>query len=502
MQSRLEYLSLLEQKAAIKADLPHLYGLPWYDWQQNAFESKNKNVFTVAANQIGKSTGLIRKCIHRATAIDEWPELWPTIPTQFWYFYPSMDMADVEFNEKWVKEFLPRGETGKSHPVYGWSSKRDKGKIAKLSFNSGVSVYFKSYEQRLSNLQASSVYNIFLDEECPVEYWDELNSRRSAAAVRGYVDMGFTATLGQEMWRQTMEPEAGELELFPDADKYHVSLYDCLFYADGSPGPWTKDMIEERKRNCKSEAEILRRIMGRFVIDENLKYNGFSRSRNYVEGHKLPKGWTIWTGVDIGGGGKSHPAGIIFVAVNPKFTAGRVFKGWRGDLVETTAADILSKYRQMKQGLRPVGSFYDWQSKDFGILSRQAGEPFRPADKSQALGEDLLNTLFKNSMLKIYKDPELHKLVIELEALKRDTAKRAAKDDLIDALRFAISQVPWDFTDLEKYVEPKKKDPYEHMDERERMRRGITDDIEGLDLFTEECEVENEAYEYLGYEDY
>lgn len=491
-----ERILLLERQAQLEADLPHLYGWPWYEWAWRYFTSTNRYNFLCAANQCSKSSTQIRKCIHWATETTLWPKLWKRKPTQFWYLYPSLEVCTAEWFEKWVKEFMPKGEM-KDDPKYGWTAEFKQKKIHAVHFNSGVTVYFRSYEQAVSNLQTSSVFAIFCDEELPVELYSELNARISAASIRGYWHMCFTATLGQEMWRLCMEERGTKHETFKNALKIQVSLYDCKVYMDGSEGPWTDEMIQETIDACSTDAEVQRRVFGKFVIDTDKQYPSFSRKENLVEEHKLPKSWLIYTGVDIGsGGGSGHPAGIIFVGVKPDFTAGRVFLGWRGDKIATTAGDILDHYMILKAAMKPVGEFYDHQSRDFYAIAqgRRPAVPFQKAEKGQETGRVLLNTLFKNGMLKIYETPELMKLVLELEGLKNDVNKSHAKDDLIDALRFAVAKVPWDFSAA---VKKKKGRPEaEPKTEREKAWAEQKEKKGGIDLIEAEIDLANEVFDY------
>ncbi len=493
---KLEYVRALERKLYLKENLPHLHGWKWYPWAWEFFKSENRMNFLCAANQISKSSTQIRKCIDWATNPDEWSR-WPTPPRQFWYFYPTMDVATIEWRTKWVKEFMPKAEF-KDHAQYGWDEELGTGKkIKAIHFKSGVSVYFKSYEMDASALQTASVHAMFCDEELPVHLYDELLLRMASASVQGHFHMVFTATIGQEFWREVIE-EKGQAEKLATAFKRQVSMYDCLEYMDGTPSSWTKQLIDDVKARCKSEAEILRRVYGRFVLDADLKYEGFSRTRNVKPDHKLPPNWLVYSGVDIGSGGsKSHPAAIVFVGVKPDFTEGRVFLGWRGDGVETTAADILQKYRILRGPMKPVLQSYDWAAKDFFTIASRIGESFQPAEKSTEIGEQTLNSLFKNGMLSIYESYELMKLVNELMSLKRSTHKQHAKDDMVDALRYAVAKVPWDFSYIagRGKVAPQKP---EEMEPRMRHYKGLDleKDDDGLDFIVQELEEANDYYDF------
>ena len=118
---------LTERKNRLQRELPHLYGWKWYSWARSFFESQNPMTLLCAANQISKSTTQIRKHVHWATSKMDWSTWWKTPPRQFWYLYPSADVATAEFQTKWVPDIMPKKgqfipEKGKEqciHPIYG-----------------------------------------------------------------------------------------------------------------------------------------------------------------------------------------------------------------------------------------------------------------------------------------------------------------------------------------------------------------------------------------------
>ncbi len=444
----MQNIDLLRQVEDLHQSLPHLYGPKLYVWARDFFESRNHTNLLCAGNQLSKSSTQIRKCIHWATEKPLWPELWPArtsiglAPSTFFYLYPSQQIADVEFKEKWVKEWLPRGRM-KHDPKYGWEEVRSKEGIESISFKSGVTIYFRFYTQKVANLQASSVYALFADEEMPEEFYDELKMRVSA--TNGYFHMVFTATMGLDLWYKAMEKIGRPDEFLPRAHKQVVSAYDCLFYEDGTPSPWTPERIEERKRDCKSEQEVKKRIYGRFVKDSELKYPSFN-DKNEITGWVLPKDWLLYSAVDHGNGGeKNHPAAFLFLAVSQDFKKGVAFKGWRGDGEVTASIDVLDRYLLERGDMQMTDQSYDYKDKDFAILASRRGEGFRPANKSHAEGEKILNSLFRQKMLLICTDdPAMGLLTDELRNLPKDGDKRKLKDDLADCLRYAAMSVPWD----------------------------------------------------------
>lgn len=464
--------------------LPHLYGWKWYSWAKAFYESRAKINVLTAPNQVSKSSTMIRKSIHWSTAKKLWPELWATTPRVFWYCYPSADVATIEVKKKWVPEFLPRGRFI-NHPEFGYELEFNKGSIEAIHYKTGVSTYFKFYSQRAVNLQTGTVWAWWVDEEPPVNLVNELMMRLSATA--GYAHFGFTNTenMQQQFFYDVIE-EKGPRERWPDAFKIQISKYDCLTYADGSPTPWTIERIKKEEEDCTTENEKLRRVHGRYVVDQSiLKYGAYDPSRHFVDPKPVPEDWKIYAGVDIGSGGDSnHPAAITFVAVRPDYQKAYVFKGWRGDGITTTSEDVLKKYRELRGSMVVTMAFYDWHAVDFGTIASRVSEPFFKAEKSHEIGEGALKTLFSSNMIEIFDDEagELGKLSHELRSLKKDTPKQSAKDDFIDSFRYAISKIPWDWSasveDLEVLKQAIAKSRPET--EAERQAREIKERREGF----------------------
>ena len=500
MADRIAELEALQQMARLKDGLPHLYGLKMYPWQEEFFNTWDKTMLLTAANQIGKSSIQIRKYIDFCTRPDLWRKLFPAkfavdpnAKPFMWYLYPNQDTVMQEFDEKWEKEFMPRGEF-KNHPIYGWR-KVIKNKVLKaIQFNSGAAIYFKTYSQDVMDLQAGTCWVIGCDEELPENLYSELTARLFASD--GFFSMVFTATLGQDFWRRAMEPTKTEREELKGAWKRQVSVYDCKFYTDGTASHWTDERIERNINKCKSRAEVLRRIFGKFVKDDNVMYHCFSRDRHYVpyptmngrEFKGVPKGWEVYSGVDIGGGGDSHPASFTFISVNKERTKVRVFKGKRLDGIgNTTALDVLMHYQGVRDGMKikPVSQAYDWQSKDFKTLADRAGESFLPANKDRESGVDIINSLFKYNILKIYSCDEHDKLVEELEGLSGKTAKANAKDDFIDSMRYAIMSAPIDWAKIIEQIEAGKL----HVTDGDETRKVIGEREERADWWKEHKET-------------
>lgn len=463
-----EKLQLKELELKLRQGLPFLHGFKHYQWSQEFLHERNKLCLLCAANQIGKSTAQIRKVLYIATNTESWGELWPDQDPQFdpkaspargptiFYFYPTATQATVEFQEKWEPLYLPRGEY-KDHPVYGWRSEMKNKEIFAIYFNSGATIYFKSYKQGLVALQTATIHYLALDEECPEDLWSELSMR--VAATKGFISMAFTATLGQEMWRQALEPGTGETEKFPGAWKKQISMYECQTFTDGTPSRWTNERIDEVISLCRNTSEVQRRVFGKFIKDSGLLYPQFDPKRHVKPNHPTPKGWNWYQAVDIGSGetsdeGSGHPSGIVLMAVRADCQVGRVVDVIRTDGQRTTAGDVINLAdKQIEEfGVKPMARIYDWGSAEFAIIASRNGGGWEPAEKGHDYGEKIVNTLFKHDMLAIYQRGENGKLVGELCSVSGDTVKRKRKDDVVDPLRYICAKVPWDWTVIKNFV--------------------------------------------------
>ncbi len=468
-------LNLLQRQKELEFQLPHVYGSKFYLWQRGYIDSEKRVNLICSANQIGKSSIAIRRVIRNATDKEIQKKLYKREPKMFWYFYPDSATLDREFKTKWEAEWLPRGAM-KEHPVYGWHTKKDKGIVSQLHFNTGVSIYFQFYTKSVSNLQAGTVDDITVDEELPMDLYSEIMFR--LAASDGIFNMVCTPTLNQLYWKQAMETE----DVLPMALKLNVSMYDCLVYEDGSPSTvWTKEKIREVELKCKSETEVQRRVHGKFVTEEGRTFFAFEPTKNFCEPRPLTN-CHIYASVDYGSGGDGgHPAAIVFIAVEPDYTKGYIFKAWRGDGITTTAGDVLEQYKKMSKGLRVTLAWYDPAAKDFGVLAERSGVNFLKADKSRDAGEDILNTLFRNQMLFLFsRDGEIEKLAGELMGMMQNVVLRSKRgDDLADATRYGVIGIPWNFEsvallqmDASVEVVDRQMTEEELLAEQIRLRRG------------------------------
>jgi hypothetical protein len=224
-------LILLKQKrdklkaiTEIKEGLPHLYCFPFYKWQREFWNSTATFQFLFAANQVGKSSSMIRKVIHYCTEPKAW-SVFTRKPTAVIYLYPDKNTATREFETKWVPEFLPRGKF-KDDPQYGWKEEWEGKSIHSISFNSGITLYFKTYgvgSDHSHTLQATTPAIVACDEELPMELWPELQMRIASPANKGAMFwMVCTPTRGQLFWSKI---QAGKT-VIPNSFVNTISMYE------------------------------------------------------------------------------------------------------------------------------------------------------------------------------------------------------------------------------------------------------------------------------------
>lgn len=488
-------LELLQLKKKNEEQLPHLF-MPMYKWQREIHESTNRVNLLTAANQIGKSSALIRRKLANCTDPERWLRMWGLTrpPSQFWYFYPDGSTLEKEIDTKWVPEWLPRGVM-ESDAQYGWRLKKKHGTYFSCEFNAGPIIYFQMYTKSLASVQAGSVFEVTADEELPMDFYSELMFRLTATS--GIFTSGFTPTLNQLFWKQAMETQPEKV--LPSAKKLQVSMYDCLKYDDGTPSKHMNiEKIRLAEERCKNDTERQRRVFGKFVTEEGRTYYAFEYEKNVCAPYDI-KGWHVYASVDYGSGDdpeqqkkaknkKNHPAAITFIAVRPDFKKGALFKSWRGDFMKTTAGDVYNKYIELEKSL-PMGNSnvtmkcYDPGAIDFGTIAERNSNAFNKANKSRDSGEDLLNTLFKYQMLDIFDDdPENIKAAGEFMSLMvaNQSSDHKKDDDLADATRYNVMQVPWDLSavneklqeQLKEQAPPRPLTDEEFQELQIRMRRG------------------------------
>lgn len=465
----------------LNEDFSACYAHKLYPWQRDFLLSRQRLMFLTAGNQLGKSAGSILRCLNQCLRKDLWQYWFPKRqPRTMAYLYPDAKLLSVEFAEKWVKLYLPKGKL-KNDPKWGWREvNNEKGLLDHVIFATGVTLYYRTYSQAVTSLQAHTFDAVFCDEETPAAHFDELQVRTqmTAAVGSGYVSMVFTATIGQQFLYDCMEMQGKSTETFVGAWKRQISAYDCLTYCDGSPSEiWTLDYIEkELKPKYRNKREMEKRLLGRFIRTEGLQFEEFDYKENTEElGVTDMTGWRSFIGIDFGTGGEyGHSSSIVHLKIDQTYSIARVVYVWTSKKKRMTQSDLLLQYKALASDIGPHICFADWGATDLFTLAARERVRIEKADKSREMGVNLINTLFKEKQLKIIIGGPGHAsfLIHELQTLATAKSKNHAVDDCVDALRYGISQVPMRLTAL-KLAEKKKQADLSNINPRMAFYKGL-----------------------------
>lgn len=481
-QQRLDAQEYFEENLPfyIRKDFKSCYAHKLYQWQTDFLINKKLLALLTAANQIGKSSIQIIKCLNQGYRTDLWPYWFPKRkPTTFIYMYPESKLATMEFEEKWVKQYLPRGPMI-NDPRYGWKANYDKGNIESITLATGVTIYFRFYSQAPKSIQAATADAVFFDEEPPEAHYDEIMVRTQARQAQGsgFISIVFTATLGQQYLYDAMERQGTPDEKFVNAWKRQISVYDCLFYADGTPSEiWSKNYIEkELIPKYRDPREIQRRIFGRFVKSSGLVFYEFQIDRNTEDyGATNIEDWSLYLGMDFGCGGEhGHSSAISVIAVDPTMSEARQITSWHSEKKRMTQGDLLEEFKKMISDGKMYFSSADWMATDLFELANREGLTINKAEKSHEIGINMLNTLFKAERFKIWTgDGSGHnyQAVREFSSVSEETNKRHRIDDSCDASRYAIAATPMRLTGIEAANKMTKQE--EKLHPRMAFYRGV-----------------------------
>ena len=453
----------LEGADLTQHDLPHFFYKKLYQWSYDFILTKNRRSFVCGANQISKTSTMIRKNIFLATSPHLWSEYFNRDPQLFWYFYPDRKVLNEEWGTKWM-EWMPR--VPKNHPYYeyfGWEKIIEEQKFVGILFRTGVRLSFRFYSMKVDSVQSSSVDMISGDEEIPVPFVEEMEARMFA--TEGILNSGFTATKGQEYWHDVIEKQGMLKERFPDAFKRVVSAFDCLKYIDGSAGEvWNEEKIYKKIAEYTRDGEvdenmILRRIMGRFVQTTGLAFESYKREKVSIPKLMLSRSFDYYLIVDPGSGGRTgHPTGILFLAVDNVKNIMYVVSAWRGDGILTTSNTIVTQMLTMSGTYSVTALIYDGAAADFLLTAQQEVQDMAilAANKKRDNGFARVNSYLEAGAICIPEESpvgapwwdkdEIEKLHLEFKITRRlETATGAKKgtevDDLTDCVRYACMHI-------------------------------------------------------------
>ena len=440
--------------------LPHFFYKKLYRWSYDFIMTNNPLAFVCGANQIAKTSTMIRKVIYRATSKHLWKYMYRTRPKNAWYFYPGTKVLDIEWDGKWM-EWMP--QVPSSHPlhkIYGWEKIKNRQQFTGIRFRTGVELNFRYYSQGVSSLQSSTLSDIYGDEEIPFRFCEEMRGRLMAS--KGTWNSGFTATLGQQYWYDVMEKQGMPGERHPEAFKRIISLFDCMKYIDGSQGeiwPTYKSIADFIKTLDNDEDTIKRRVFGRFIPTTGLAFESYSYEKTTISRIVLSRQMDYFLVVDPGSGGKlGHPTGILLLGVDNEKHRIYVLSPWRGDGIVTSNGFIIRQMMEMAGSCPLQALIYDGAAADFklDVIEALPRLPLIAADKKRDFGFGRVNSYLDVGAIKIpesrplgvasWDRDENMKLHEELKLTRRTENLQGQKtgnqiDDLTDCLRYACMHI-------------------------------------------------------------
>ena len=165
---------------------------------------------------------------------------------------------------------------------------------------------------------------------------------------------------------------------------------------------------------------------------------------------------------------------------------------------------MVNKYEEIikEKKYHIITGYYNWGAKDILTFAQRKEIPLVKAQKDHEIGESVLNDLFAYEMLDIEvsnedEDDRANFLINELISLRKDENKRSAVDDCVDALRYAVSSIPWDFNSVKmklKIVDDDTKKEFIEENEYDRRSRKAKKE-DGGDSIQDEINEWNSYFE-------
>lgn len=470
---------------------PHKY-YDLYSWQDEFINCSKPRQYLTAANQVGKSVALMLKAHKLCTDVDFRFKQWgKNQPKMGWYVLPSQGHINDFFYTKWLPEILSKGEAKEKGP-YAWTLIKEGNNVKGIRFlATNCILSFVTTGSRATNLQGRSLGFVIFDEEPPVSMLAEIEMRTASfndeitGKSTAILAFAFTPTSGQDYFKKifcfndrsflrfipddlkaiyffdkelneyrTCSVKQEEDELYPISDqvyKRRVSTFEAITFKSGRAGKYTEARIRELIKMQPSKRDALIRVFAAFEKDDNggLLYPNFNRDKHIkivTNPNIYQSAQGIFTaGIDYGSG-TNHTSAIAITHINPTCNRATVIKLWRGTMgIRTTADDVVKKYIEMSAGLNIDFPFYDWAAADLDtVYWRMTGKNLIQAQKSHEIGQNLIDTLYKNDLLEIIArkgDPYIEWLANEYENLTADQKKNHRTDDLSDAIRYSLAGV-------------------------------------------------------------
>lgn len=310
-----------------------------------------------------------------------------------------------------------------------------------------VKLQFRSYEQGRENLQAATIDFVYCDEEPPEDVMGELRAR--IAATGGFLYMAFTPLKG-------MTPLVQEFWSRDNSEKFLVcmNIYEA------------KHFTEEKLKKIESlysglsEAERQARMMGIPTMGSGMVYPIDDKDIMY-ETFPLPKNFKRLGGLDFGRG--EHPTALVWIALDPMTDIIYVYdceKTVKKSIAENASLmkkrgawipfayphDLMresgvERAKMMDVDKKSEGYKYKTMYEDEGIMfTPHNAKTIEGSNKVEngivEIRQRMLTGRLKiaRHLHELWKEKQIYRYGDDLKPVKQ-------KDDLMDALRYAVIMV-------------------------------------------------------------
>jgi phage terminase large subunit-like protein len=300
-----------ERERFLRED-PLNYGFAPHPAQLQVHQSTKNEVLVIGANRSGKSTLAMREVLWRATMTHPYKEVRPC--EVIWCGF-----VDFGFYNKVTKrlfdEWVPKNYLIQFHETEKW---------AKLKRKDGGTcvIFFLSYESGRMSWQGGAVDFIWLDEELPLEIYQEASAR--LVDRRGQMLLTQTPVSGIGWIYDTIY-----LPAMTDTRKQTQIVHMPLAKRDPSqpyeigeimvPHMDREQVVRMALTTCRDDDERAIRIFGEFRGRTGGVYKIYDPDVHLIPAFRVPEHFVVWGGVDPGYHGfaavcfAQSPMGRIFV---------------------------------------------------------------------------------------------------------------------------------------------------------------------------------------------
>lgn len=342
---------------------------------------------------------------------------------------------------------LPAHTLGKAQGKQGVVGAVDKIRIKHIS-GGWSTISFKNYKQDIQAFMGTNIHVVHLDEECPIEIWNECNIR--TATTEGIMYATFTPLSGYSRMVVNFCKSADFLMgakplVSGDAEEGSEELVGrhkkkAVVQAGWDDAPWLTKEVKERLLSDTPEHLKDARSKGIPSMEGGSVFTTPLESV-VVEPFTIPDSWPRMYGLDVGW----NTTAAVWAALDPN--TGTVYaydEHYQGEQFPQHHAHAVKMRGEWIRGV--IDPAADGRSQKDGTQLMRAykelGLRLLPADNSLEAGLHKMNEMLSTGRLKIFKT--LKNLQKEYMLYKRKlngSIDPHCDDHALDALRYTINNM-------------------------------------------------------------